>query len=294
MTYRIKSVAALTGLTTSTLRAWERRYGLLSPGRTAGGYRLYTEDDVARLARVKSLLDNGFKISEAIALIEREAPPLAPADASVESLETIREELQEALLSFDRPAASRVAERMAALTFERRVDEVLLPILRAVGDCWERGDASVAQEHFTSAFIREKLIGMLQELDSGSPTGPEAVCAGVPGEAHEMGLLAAAVHLAVRGWRVTYLGMELPFEDLEFVVRARRPALLCTSLILQREPAEYQQIARRLRALAPAETTVVIGGAGVDRIRRNGSRGGIQFARDIPSLLDSLNVAGAA
>lgn len=292
MAYRIKSVAALIGLSTSTLRAWERRYGLLSPGRTASGYRVYTDEDVARLTRIKSLLENGFKISEAIALMKCEAPSLTPSNAPSESLEEIRSELLESLLALDRSGATRVTERMTALTFERRLDEVLLPVLRELGDCWVRGEASVAQEHFASAFIREKLIGMLHELDSGTAGGAEAVCAGIPGEAHEMGLIAAAIHLSLRGWRVIYLGMDLPYEELETVLAARRPALLCTSLMRSRSPEEYSEIAHRLDTIAPERTVVVMGGRDVSVADRDELPSRVRLAHDIPTLLGSLSALG--
>jgi MerR family transcriptional regulator, light-induced transcriptional regulator len=265
MSYRIKSVATLTGLTTSTLRAWERRYRLVSPERTRGGYRVYTADDVARLTRIKSLLDNGFKVSEAIALVEREVPALAPSDAPAESLERIRLELLEALLQMDRPRARQVTSRLASLTFERRIDEILLPIMRAVGDLWACGEANVAQEHFASAFVREKLAGMLDELDAGPASGPEVICACVPGEQHELGLLAAAVHLALHGWRVTYLGADLPYEDLRQTLVRRSPPLLCVALVVPRSAAECGRIAEHLREAAPERTRVVIGGAGIAR-----------------------------
>jgi MerR family transcriptional regulator, light-induced transcriptional regulator len=263
MAYRIKSVSALTGLTTSTLRAWERRYGLLTPERSSGGYRLYTDDDVARLSRIKSLLDNGFKVSEAIALVEREAPPLTPSDASEESLEPIRAELLDAVLQMDRPRANRVADRLASLTFERRVDEILLPVVREVGTRWASGIANIAQEHFTSSFVSEKLAGMLAELGAGPATGREVVCAGLPGERHEIGLLAAAVHLALKGWRVTYVGADLPFEDLRESLARRPPALLCTAMVQHRNEAESIEAIRRLREAAPPETRIVIGGQGI-------------------------------
>jgi MerR family transcriptional regulator, light-induced transcriptional regulator len=288
MGYRIKSVAALTGLTTSTLRAWERRYGLISPDRTHGGYRVYTDDDVARLTRIKSLLDNGFKVSEAIALVTREAPPLPRSDASAESLDDIRDELLQALLDVDRPRASRVADRLASLTFDRRIDEILLPVLRSVGEAWACGEANIAQEHFASAFVREKLSGMLDELQAGPADGEEAVCVGLPGERHEIGLLAAAVHLALRGWRVTFLGADLPFEDLREVVARKRPALLCAAMVQQNSEAERAEVAQRLRDLAPPETRIVIGGHGVP----NGSNGfnadGVYFVPTMKGLQEFL------
>jgi MerR family transcriptional regulator, light-induced transcriptional regulator len=286
MGYRIKSVAALTGLTTSTLRAWERRYGLISPDRTHGGYRVYTDDDVARLSRIKSLLDNGFKVSEAIALVAREAPSLPRSDAPAESLDDIRSELLQALLDVDRPGASRITDRLASLTFERRIDEILLPVLRDVGEAWACGEASVAQEHFATAFVREKLSGMLDELHAGPSAGREVVCAGLPDERHEIGLLAAAVHFALRGWRVTYLGADLPYEDLQEVLTRRQPALLCVAMIRQTSAAECMEVIERLRSLVPDGTRVVLGGAGVPHEASGSLQNGVFLVPSLQALQD--------
>jgi len=287
MSYRIKSVAALTGLTTSTLRAWERRYGLVSPSRSGGGYRVYSDDDVARLTRIKSLLDNGFKVSEAIALVEREAPSLAPCDAASESLERLRQELRDALLSMDRARAGVACGRMASLTFDRRVDEVYLPVLREMGDLWERDEASVAQEHFASAFVRERLTGMLAELDAGPSDGREAVFAGLPGERHELGLLGVAVLFAVRGWRVVFLGADLPFEEIGSVIGARHPALLCTAMVQRRTPQECGEIVERLRAISPNGTRIVIGGSGIPTGTNGGDGSRLHLIPELRTLLDS-------
>jgi MerR family transcriptional regulator, light-induced transcriptional regulator len=263
MSYRIKSVAAITGLSASTLRAWERRYQLVQPSRSRGGYRVYSDDDVGRIMRIKSLVDNGFMVSEAIALTEREAPPLPPASVSEAALAGIRGELLDALIRMDRAAAGRICERLASLPYERRVEEVFLPVLNETGLLWECGAANVAQEHFVSAFMREKLMSILDQLDSGPPDGEEAVCAGIPGEQHEIGLLAAAVHLALHGYRVTYLGPDLPFEDLGAALAGRSPAIVCTSIISSCSAARCDEIASALRAVAPESAAVVLGGRGL-------------------------------
>jgi methanogenic corrinoid protein MtbC1 len=104
---------------------------------------------------------------------------------------------------------------------------------------------------------------MIAELDSGVGPGPEGVCAGAPGELHEFGLMACALQLAAGGWKVLYLGPDVPLEETARVVRERRPALVCTSLVVRRDAAECAELAAELRRTAPRDTAVVLGGAGI-------------------------------
>lgn len=262
MSYRIKRVAHLTGINPATLRAWERRYGLVAPDRTGSGYRLYTDEDVAMLSRIKVLVDEGLTIGEAISRVRRGSEPL-PADAGGPSMRDVRFRMLEALLSFDRRGALEAYQDVMRLPPERRVEEVLLPVLRQVGELWEANECGVGEEHFASAFIREKLAGIIEDLDTGAARGPEAVCAGVPGELHECGLMAAAIHLATRGWRVVYLGPDVPMEEIRRILQQRRPALFCTSIVNAVGVADFRSLAHALREAAPECTEIVIGGPGV-------------------------------
>ncbi|HEX6749846.1 MAG TPA: MerR family transcriptional regulator [Longimicrobium sp.] len=262
MSYRIKRVAHLTGINPATLRAWERRYNLIAPGRTESGYRVYSDEDVAMLSRIKQLTDEGLTIGEAIARVRRAFAPL-PATAQAPELGEVRRQVRDALLHLDRQGALTAYERLGHLAPERRAEDVLLPVMREIGDLWEEARAVVAQEHFASAFVREKLAEMMGELDTGVAPGPEGVCAGAPGDLHELGLMACAVKLASAGWKVLYLGADVPLEDIRRVVADRRPALLCTSVVVRRDAGDFHALAERLRGMTPRETAVVIGGAGV-------------------------------
>jgi DNA-binding transcriptional MerR regulator/methylmalonyl-CoA mutase cobalamin-binding subunit len=262
MSYRIKRVAHLTGINPATLRAWERRYGLVAPDRTGSGYRLYTDEDVAMLTRIKVLVDEGLTIGEAISRVRRGAEPL-PADAGGPSVRDVRFRMLEALVSFDRRAALDAYQDVMRLPPERRVEEVLLPVLRQVGELWEANECGVGEEHFASAFIREKLAGIIEDLDTGAARGPEAVCAGVPGERHECGLMAATIHLATRGWRVVYLGPDVPVDEIRRILHQRQPAMFCTSIVNNMGIADFRALMRSLRDAAPEGTEVVVGGPGV-------------------------------
>ena len=284
MSYRIKRVAQVTGINPATLRAWERRYNLIAPGRTESGYRLYSDDDVATLSRIRQLTDGGLTIGEAIARVRRGSAPLAP-HAQAPELAGVCAQLRDALLRFDRAGALAAYERLGPLPPARRSEEVLLPVMREIGGLWEDGTAVVAQEHFASAFVREKLAGMIAALDAGVGPGPEGVCAGAPGELHEFGLMACALQLAAAGWKVIYLGADVPFEETARVVRERKPALLCSSLVLRRAADECGALAAELRRLAPRDTAVVLGGAGIPLGTRPAD--GVRFARCFTEMFNA-------
>lgn len=290
MSYRIKSVAALTGINSATLRAWERRYRLVSPHRTQGGYRVYSDEDVSTIARVKALVDRGLKVGEAIAIVRR-GDPVRSVPEVADSTDEIQAEMLEALVAFDRAAADRLYDRLAGLSFPERIEEVLMPMLREIGERWARGEVEVTHEHFAAAFVREKLAWMLGFLSTDPEQRPEAVCAGIPGEEHELGLLAVAVHLAAAGWHVTYLGASVPFADLRRVLEARRPALLCSSVILPVSEAECHRVAQALREIAPAETQVLVGGAGIPAPLLGTPAEGLALVHDVETAFDILLTA---
>ena len=284
MSYRIKTVASLTGISPTTLRAWERRYDLVEPRRTHSGYRVYSDVDIATLTRVKRLVDRGFKVGEAISLVRRGLQEPEAGAFSTEAVGTIRYRMLRSLLLLDRRGAAEAYAQLSGFPYERQVDDVLLPLLRQIGSMWAEGDCSVAQEHFASTFARERLVAMLDSVSGFPFPGPEAVCAGAPGELHEFGLLAAAIHLSMRGWKVTYLGADLPVEQLQPIARERRPALVCTSLIRARSAGECLALAEALRAACPRETVVVVGGAGLANALPAAAEDGVHFLRHLSDL----------
>jgi len=260
MSYRIRTVVDLTGVPRNTLLAWERRYGVPTPDRTDGGHRVYSEDDVQLLRRLVDLIDQGHRVGEAIALLRRTGEPARAAGEL--PIDRHRQDLGDALLDFDRAAADQTYHLLGSFPIRRIIDDVLMPLLREIGDGWHAGTVSIAQEHFASAFIREQLITMLHRLESGPKGGPVAICAGFPGESHEIPLLAVAVKLALRGWRVVYLGASLPLEELGRLLQTRSVELVCQSLITEREPAAIRDHAIRLLQLTSTPTRIVVGGPG--------------------------------
>jgi MerR family transcriptional regulator, light-induced transcriptional regulator len=260
MSYRIHTVVEMTGVPRNTLLAWERRYGVPTPDRTDGGHRVYSEDDVRLLQQLTAMLERGHRIGEAVALMRKTGEPARAG--GTRPIERYRDELRDALVGFDRATADDVYHLAATFPIRRVIDDVLLPVLLEIGEGWHAGKVSIAQEHFASAFIREQLITMLHRLESGPNGGPVALCAGFPGESHEIPLLAVAVKLALRGWRVVYLGANLPIDEMASLLNTRDVALICQSLITAREPEAVREHALRLSRMAGPTTRIALGGPG--------------------------------
>lgn len=265
MGYRIKTVAELVGISKGTLLAWERRYSFVVPERADNGYREYTDADVERLRRIKRLVEEGYKISEAISLThEAAAPPpsATPSSGASGGLEPLKQELLQALIRYDLTTATALNERLAGLSFLQRIDQIFMPLLSEVGERWAAGSLSVAQEHFASEFCREQLASMLVSVGYGPKEGPTAICATYPGERHELALLSLAVRLALAGYRVRYLGADLPLKDLCVAAHSLAPRLVVISVTMPVSHDELTRYITTLRAACPPQTRVTIGGPG--------------------------------
>ena len=256
MSYRIKTVVELTGIPRNTLIAWERRYNLLETRRSDAGYRIYEDVDIAYLRRLKALVDDGVAISEAISRVP--APGQASSTGDVARPDLVGG-LVAALVGFDGNAALPLMRRVEQMPFAEAIREVWRPVLFEVGRLWEIGEISVAQEHFAAGVVRVALAAMLRSQDTARPGSAEVVCACVPGEAHDLPLLAVAVELALAGWRVIWLGADVPLADLCALVASRAPTIVCLSAIAARSSDEVLTAGRTVLASSP-RTTVVLGG----------------------------------
>jgi DNA-binding transcriptional MerR regulator len=229
---RVGELSRRSGVSADLLRAWERRYGLLEPTRSAGGLRLYSPSDLERVRLMKKHLAEGLAAAEAAALALRDdgarvraAPPLSESRPS-----ELRDELADALEGFDEPRAQAVLDRLlATATVETFLTEIVLPYLQELGNRWERGDVSVAQEHFASGVLRGRLLGLARGWGLG--IGPIAVLACPPGEQHDIGLISFGLALRAHGWRIVYLGPDCPVENVAEACRQLDARLVVLSAV---------------------------------------------------------------
>jgi DNA-binding transcriptional MerR regulator len=241
--YNIGVVARMTGLSMATLRAWERRYEFPAAQRTAGGHRLFSEEDVMRLRWVKARIDEGMQTAQAIqALRHQEATGhLVHLDDSLEAgrmaippngdsshLANCQQRLFEILSKRDiQGADSLLGDALAVFTPEDLILDVLNPTFTQIGDAWENGQVSIATEHLATNYLRQRL---LMWMLSGPPPrrSRPIVMACAPDEWHEGSLLMIGSLLRRQGWPIAYLGQAVPLADLATFVHEIDPPIVIT------------------------------------------------------------------
>ena len=216
---RIGELSRRTGVRAETIRAWERRYGLIEPARSAGGFRLYSPADEERLHAMRALIAEGVAAAEAATQARSGGGAAVP---SVRSPDAEADRLRAALEAYDEEAANAVLDRaLSAFSLDVFTGAVVLPAMAEIGNRWAGGEASVAQEHFATSVVRGRLLAISRGWGSGR--GPLALLACPPGEQHDIGLIAFGLSLRNRGWRIVYLGQDTPLDTLAETVAAARP-----------------------------------------------------------------------
>ena len=263
---RIGELAKRTGVSPELLRAWEQRYGLLQPTRTPGGFRLYSAADEARVQRMQSLVSGGLAAAQAARLILSDGEPVpGTVSASATILDQEAGKLTASLDRLDEHAANSALDRLfSAYTVETVLQDVVLPYLHRLGERWETGEVSVAQEHFASNLLRGRLLGLAQGWGQGQ--GPLAILACLPGEHHELGLLVFGVALRRRGWRITYLGTDSPIGAVADTARSLRPAVV---VLLSINPDNFLDHARQIEQLANQVPVMIAGTGATPKVARH-------------------------
>ena len=239
-TYNLKAVMHEVGLSAATLRAWELRYGLPKPQRTAGGHRLYTRQDIEMLNWLVERQKEGLSISRAVEMwkSQKQQYQFSSAQIQVHSadlslgegmIDQLREQWITACKSFDDQSANRALDQAFAIAAPETVCiEVLQKGLAHFGEGWYAGTISVQQEHFASAIAIRRVNGLLTAVPSPTQTG-RVLAACPPGEAHDFILLLITYLLRRRGWEVVYLGANVPLQDLDSALETTKPALVLSA-----------------------------------------------------------------
>ena len=283
--YNIKAVVQATDISSSTLRAWERRYNVCRPRRSHSGYRLYSDQDVAVIRWLKTQVDAGMSISQAVSWLDRLvddangldnaklpgsfSEPVEPrvktmaAPATAQALgnfDTLQEELLGSLLRFDEPVAEQVFSQAFSLyTIEQVGDHLVMPVLVELGERWHRGELSITSEHFATNYLLQRLAALLRALPN-IVDGPLVWIGCAPGELHEVAPVLLSIYMRRAGFRVHYFGQNLPVEDFVDAVRHHQPAMVMLSASTMEAVQGLRQLADLLTQIEPPRPIVGYGG----------------------------------
>ena len=262
--YTIKTVASQTGIRPVTLRAWERRHEVLTPHRSDNRYRLYSERDVAILRWLKNRIDSGVSISSAVNELRSmttrdvwpDAVPTAPVRQAGFSSATppaqYAQRLSQALMRHDETEASDLLrEAQAIFDLMTIFMQIVGPALVEIGEAWYNGRIRVTTEHFASAFLRGRMLTLLQAYPSRR-NAPYILLGGAPTEQHELGPLMLSVLLRSLGYRVEFLGPDIPVDDLVDYASYEHPAMIVLSATTTPAALELKRMQEKLRKLRSA------------------------------------------
>ena len=261
----IRAVASLTGVNAVTLRAWERRYGLIRPLRTPKGHRLYTHQHVDRIHRVLALLERGVPVSRVREALDAESKHRVDGGVRGPWHDYI-DRMAAAIARFDELELDHVYDEALSIhSIDNITRQMILPLLKHLGERWNQISGGVAEEHFFAAYLRTKLGARLQHRMRYA-IGPRLVAACAPGEQHEIGLLLFALEAHNAGLRTVLLGADTPFEQVAIALRRSGGQGIVISSCVDPEPGLFEH------ALSPlvrqAGVPVFIGGAAAARHRQ--------------------------
>ncbi len=300
--YTIKQAAARVGLSVPLLRAWERRYGIVAPARTASGYRIYDEGAIARVRAMRRLVDSGWSPSAAaIAVRSGEvgrpgSSESAGAAAAGPRPSPARDALVEAFVvaagAFDQGGLERTLDEMfASGSFEQAAGDYLLPAMVALGEAWAAGRLDVAAEHGATNAALRRLAAAYQAasrpVTGGSPVGP--ILVGLPaGSRHELGALAFSVAARRAGLPALYLGADLPADDWVRAAARTDAAGAVIGVVTRADAEAAERVADALQA-APPDLLVAFGGRAAAGPRDGAAqRARLRLPEDLVAAVDAL------
>ncbi len=263
--HRIGEFSRRVGVNPEVLRAWERRYGLLEPVRSPGGFRLYSAEDADRVGRMRKAIDDGLSAAEAARVALAGAARVALAEDAAGSELRPREvttRLFEAIERYDEDAVHAILdEHLAAFSLEAVLRDLVLPTLHRVGESWAEGVLDISQEHFASNIIRSRLMGLARLWGRGA--GPLALLACVPGEAHDITLVLFGLALRSHGWRILFLGADTPIETVAYTAATTDPTV---AVLASFDAGRIRAQQRPLRELATRVPLMLAGPGASERV----------------------------
>jgi DNA-binding transcriptional MerR regulator/methylmalonyl-CoA mutase cobalamin-binding subunit len=267
--YSIKQASIRSGVSVPLIRAWERRYGVVKPQRTASGYRLYDDEAIATLIRVRELTESGWTASEASrAVLAGEvtvspaavvtASPATPQAGHARNAELVDRFVSAARVMDIAATGTALDEIFAQGSYEAIVDDLLMPSLARLGQAWAEGDLDIAAEHAATAAVHRRLSALYEAAASAGE--PRLVIGLPPGSRHELGALAFAVAVRRLGVGVLYLGPDVPVASWVHVIDQNKARVAVVAVVQEADRIATLDVAEALRATGHSPT-LAVGGA---------------------------------
>jgi DNA-binding transcriptional MerR regulator/methylmalonyl-CoA mutase cobalamin-binding subunit len=267
--YTIQKAALQAGLTPHVLRAWERRYAALTPQRTPSNRRLYTDKDIERLSLLRQTVQSGHNIGRVVGLPSEELRRLIAEASALDSANevtpspTSASPLDEGLRAIDKLDAwaleRYLARSASSLGTAVLIDQVVVPLLKYLGEGWREGSVRIANEHMASVVLRTHLLRTLGSFQPPAPA-PCLVVTTPAGQHHEFGALLVAVTAALEGWRVLYLGTNLPAEEIAGAVQRSGAIAVGLSIVYPPDDPLLSEELRTLRRCLGDEVLILASG----------------------------------
>ena len=272
--YPIKVVSQMTGLSVHVIRAWEKRYHVVEPERTDTNRRLYSEEDIEKLKLLNdaSILGHNIGSIANLSLTELKKLLSKEKDKSSETINvyagddvvTLIEELLsdciESIRNYDAKNLELILLNASAkLTQPILIEELIIPLVYKIGEMWHNGEIRVANEHLSSSVIRGFLFNLLESYPVGE-SAPVMVSATPRGQEHELGALIAGVVAASSGWKVIYLGANLPAEEVGAVVSHLKAKVIALSFVYPADDPTLKKELKKLKQILPAGISIIAGG----------------------------------
>ena len=292
-------VADRTRLSQDVLRVWERRYNVVEPGRSPSGQRLYSDADIERLRLLGQATSMGRTISQVAALPTAELARMVREDEEARGVASARTEPRSVAVELVEPALARTValdgtglhallwRAILALGLPTFLDTVAAPLLIRIGDEWHAGRLTPAQEHLASAVVQRVISSAMEALTVPS-AAPNLVLATPAGERHEIGAVLAAAAATAEGWRITYLGADLPAADIADAARRTGANAVGLSVIFVPDRGRVVDEIGLLRQALPVSIPLLIGGGASATLAAELERDGVRVLRDLGGLRQVL------
>ena len=298
--HAIKAVARRTGLTAHVIRIWEKRYGAVQPERTATNRRLYSEAQIERLNLLRAITQAGHSIGHVAKLATDKLRKLAAENESANGRSehhatespakaNFLDQCVAAVKALDVRGLEEILKRAEMeLGIQGSLQRVIAPLAQSLGDLWRAGTITAAHEHFATAVLRI-FLGNATKRYVSNETDPIILVATPAGQIQELGALLAAATAANLGWRVTYLGANLPAAEIAGVARQNGARAVALSLVYPEDDPRLQSELKQLRELLPSEVKLIVGGRAMPAYRKALEKIGATQAKDLNHFCSALD-----